>query len=134
MRRVIIVGGPRCGKSTMARQLRAEGIPTYCGDPVSKVKEPEADVTYLPEDIRWEDQSEWIVNNWFPMPAPWCCEGIVMARAIRKGHRLGRDNLLKDVELKYTNFPFVMCTPRQIALIKGVETVWNEINARFNGG
>ena len=126
MRRVILVGGPRTGKSTIARKLREDGIPTFCTDPLSKVKDPEQDVRYFPEDLKWEAQALFIAQNWLTLPAPWCCEGVQMARAVRKLHQLGKAELLKGVEIHYLTYPFSPRTAGQIALAKAIETVWQE--------
>ena len=85
--RIVIVGGPRTGKSWLAREMATKdgSFDRYCGDPQSKVKEPFGGVTYLPEGLAIEDEStRWIVMNWFAKPGPWICEGWCMARALRK--------------------------------------------------
>jgi hypothetical protein len=94
--RVIIVGGPRRGKSTMANQLAfgasaypkpGPRVPIRCGDPLSKVKDPLPGVEYLPEGIPIsgdDGAAQWVADNWFTLPGPWVCEGWVMARALRR--------------------------------------------------
>ena len=126
-RRIIIVGGPRCGKSTMARRLREEGVPTYCGDPKSLVKQPEDNVIYLPNYLSWTTAPDYVTREWFTMEGPWCCEGVVMARALRKLQRQQQDGLLKGAEVIYLDFPFVPLTPGQANMSKGIVTVWFEV-------
>jgi GTPase SAR1 family protein len=128
-RRIVIVGGPRCGKSTMARRLREEGVPTYCGDPKSLVKQPEEDVIYMPEYKSWSDTPNYVVMEWFSKPGPWCCEGVVMARALRKLKQRGWSDMLKGVEVIYLDFPFVPLTPGQAVMSKGIATVWFEVES-----
>ena len=85
--RTIIIGPCRSGKSSLARELRSVGIPTFCGDPKSEAKDVEDDVTYLPEGLPISGKdgaAQWIADNWFTMPGPWCCESWVMARALRR--------------------------------------------------
>jgi hypothetical protein len=85
--RVIIVGGPRRGKSTLAKAFALTGYPVRCGDPLSKVKEPLAGVEYLPEGIPIsgdDGAAQWVADNWFQERGPWVCEGWVMARALRR--------------------------------------------------
>lgn len=98
--RVVIVAGPRAGKSWLARELHEQhGWPVFCGDPRSKVKDPESGVTYLPEHVPLADTysgsndgaAAWIADNWFTMPGPWICEGWVMARALRRWALKGTD-------------------------------------------
>jgi hypothetical protein len=129
MRRIVIVGGPRCGKSTMARRLREEGVPTYCGDPKSLVKQPEEDVIYMPEYKSWSDAPNYVVMEWFSQPGPWCCEGVVMARALRKLKQRGWGDVLKGVEVIYLDFPFTPLTPGQANMSKGIVTVWFEVES-----
>jgi len=126
-RRIVIVGGPRCGKSTMARRLREEGVPTYCGDPKFTVKDPEDGVIYLPGYLSFTTSADYVAREWLTMPGPWCCEGVIMARALRKLKRQNQGSLLKGVEVIYLDFPFVPLTPGQANMSKGITTVWFEI-------
>ena len=125
-RRIIIVGGPLCGKSTMAAQLRAQGIPTYCGDPQTRVRQVELDVTYLPL-MPWSDASAYVAERWLTMDGPWCCEGVVMARAVRKLIKAGLGDVLKGVEIMYLDHPYQTLTPGQASMAKAVATVWSEV-------
>lgn len=86
--RLVIVGGPSRGKSTLAHELHVEhGWPVYCGDPASKVVHQKPYTTYLPEGLDFAGDTgaaAWVAENWFRLPAPWICEGHVMARALRR--------------------------------------------------
>lgn len=126
--RVIIVGGPRLGKSTLARSYRAAGVPTFCGDPVEMVKEPEPGVTYLPSGMDWSQGSTYVAERWFTMPGSWVCEGQIMARALRKWTR---DEPPANQIIVLQNEPLVPPTAGQAAMIKAVRTVWDEIKHRF---
>jgi hypothetical protein len=127
--RVIIVGGPRCGKSTIARSYAARGVPVFCGDPAHLVKEPEEGVTYLPDGLTWSDGSLYVAQHWFTLPGPWVCEGQVMARALRKWLRtpLPADHII----LLRDHHPRAKPTPGQRAMHKAVMTVWREVAPRF---
>lgn len=128
--RIVVVGGPRCGKSTLARWYRERGTPTFCGDPLSKVKEPEPGVTYLPEGLDFSGDkgaAQWIVDNWFSMRGPWLCEGHVMARALRRC--VNRPTPCDKVLL--LPVPKVDQTPGQLAMTKGVMKVWGEIARHY---
>lgn len=135
--RIVIVGGPRCGKSTLARELRGAGIPTRCGDPHSKVKEPEPGVSYLPEGlpISGEDgAAQWVCDNWLVKPGPWCCEGWVMARALRRwlGWPREQRGVPADRIIVFTrHHPDATVTPGQRAMLKAVGTVWGAIRHHF---
>lgn len=132
-RRIVIVGGPRRGKSSLAKSYRDNyGIPTYCTDPMSMVKDVEAGVTYLPEGLDWSASSQYVLDNWLTqLPGPWCIEGIAAVRALRKlvnnGHRI--DHSIQIVVLGED--PHVTTTSGQEASHKGVMTVWDEISHNF---
>lgn len=134
--RTIIVGGPRCGKSTIARAYRAQGIPTFCGDPRSLVKEPEDGVTYLPEGLTWrkdhDEGSQYVIDHWFTMPGPWLLEGQNMARALRKWVRQGRIAMPCDriIVLQHAR-PECTLLPGQAAMGKAVQTVWTQVSHQF---
>lgn len=127
--RIILVGPPRAGKSTYARELRARGIPTYCTDPLSLVKDPEKGVHYLPEGLSWNDASKYVVDEWFPMPGPWCIDGVATVRAIRKLFAYGKGSLLHGVRIvRFTKQHERAVTKNgQRAMAKGIDTVWLEI-------
>lgn len=136
--RTIIVGGPRTGKSTLARTYRAQGIPTFCGDPRSLVKEPEDGVIYLPEGLDWSEGSRFVAEHWFSMPGPWLLEGQIMARALRKWLHLRDDCYRGDVAPPVDRIIVLQharpeCTllPGQAAMGKAVQTVWAQIGHRF---
>jgi len=155
--RIIIVAGPRRGKSTLAAQLSGDKfepqprprVPIFCGDPLSTVKEPLPDVTYLPEGLPFsgdDGAAQWVADNWFSMPGPWICEGHVMARALRRWigtcpplqteMRKGKTGY-EVVPTKH-QFPadriivldrpgFGMPSKGQDAMHRGVMTVWRDI-------
>jgi len=129
--RVLIIGGPRRGKSTLAKQYRAAGTPTFCGDPINLVKDPESDVTYLPANLQWSESSQYIADNWLTQPGPWCCEGVAMARAVRKLVANDKQSQLNGVEIIVLNGCTAETTPQQEAMAKGVHTVWCEIADLF---
>jgi hypothetical protein len=129
--RIIIVGGPRRGKSTLAKSF---GFPIFCGDPKSKVKDPEPNVTYLPEDLPFagdDGAAAHVAHVWFVWPGSWVCEGHVMARALRRwldgpnGKDMPAD---KIIVLKMQKAP---TTSGQEAMHKGVMKVWDEISHYF---
>ncbi len=154
--RIVIVAGPRCGKSWMALELggadplmaRANAykgtLPIYCGDPLSKVKDPVRGVNYLPEELPFAGDygaAQWVVDRWFAMPGPWICEGHVMARALRrwvsKEERIWSDSEGPPM----SHFPRIIVlenqrddcdvSPGQRAMHKGVMRVWASIANEF---
>lgn len=131
MTRVVIVGGPRRGKSTLADEL---GIrPVRCGDPKSKVKQPLDYVSYLPEGLRFAGaggSSDWVARNWFPLDGPWICEGHVMARALRRWMQT-EDGMPCDKIIVLDRSAFGNVTPGQRAMHSGVMRVWREIAQHY---
>ncbi len=125
--RVILVGGPRRGKSTYARELRAMGIPTFCTDALSMVKDPEDGVTYLPEGLEWSEASQYVADNWFTKPGRWCIDGVATARALRKWPG---DGMPADKIVIFTD-PMCETSKGQEAMAKGVVKVWLEVADRF---
>ncbi len=143
--RIIAVGGPRTGKSTLAREYRWKGIPVYCGDPISMVKEYEPGVTYLPEfehlpeKERWSAGSEHVARAWFSLPGPWVMEGQIMARALRKWMRheqesspaLGLPLPCDRIIVLTQQHMHAVTKPGQIRMHAQVMDVWREIAWRF---
>jgi hypothetical protein len=133
--RTIIVGGPRTGKSWLAAKLAnagPNGVRVYCGDPLSKVKDPEPGVNYLPEWLPFagdDGAAAWVVNNWFMLPGPWICEGHVMARAIRRWleYAVTSAPVADRIIVLRNQRPGCNPTKGQVAMHKGVLKVWDEI-------
>jgi len=152
--RIIIVGGPRRGKSTLANDLalgyrlypgthaaRTSSAPIRCGDPLSKVKEPRDGVEYLPEGIPIsgdDGAAQWVADNWFTLPGPWVCEGWVMARALRRWASMHWDERHGRVLRAPADRIIVLDRPAWVESSKGQEamhravmTVWNSIAHNF---
>jgi hypothetical protein len=127
--RIVMVGGPRVGKSTLAETYRARGIPVRCGDPLSEVKEPIDGVIYLPEGLGMgSDSSQYVVDHWFTLPGPWVCEGHVMARACRKWMALHSPVYPADRIIVFTeHHPEADVSARQAAMHRGIMTQWEDV-------
>lgn len=93
--RIAIVGGPRTGKSTLARELAADaGCPILCTDPAHLVKDPEPGVEYVPSkhvaghagvtpDV-WSLASQYVADHFLTRTGPWVLDGVGVSRALRK--------------------------------------------------
>lgn len=132
MKRYILVGPPRAGKSTFARSLREQGVPTFCTDPLSLVKDPEEGVTYLPEGLDWSEASRFCAEQWFTMPGTWCIDGIATVRALRKliddGTERARSVLQGVNVVKFDKqYEHAITKTGQRHMAKAIETVWREI-------
>lgn len=133
--RIVIVGGPSRGKSTLAHELHEKtGVPVFCGDPASKVEFQKPYTVYLPEGLPFAGDngpSVWIMENWLPMPGPWILEGHVMARALRRWARSHPNGFPCDRVIVLAREAHRATTPGQEAMHKGVMKVWSEIALRF---
>lgn len=112
--RIIIIGGPRTGKTTLARKLS-----------------PHARSTDDVMSLGWSEASE-EVSHWFDERGPWVIEGVAAVRALRKwlarnpiSHNAPR--VLPCDRIIRTRTPFVRLTRGQLSMASGVESVWREI-------
>lgn len=117
-RRVVLVGGPCRGKSTLARSI---GLPILCTDSGDEA------TTMLPPGLDWSATSRYVANRWLTLPGPWCCEGIVTARALRKLAADGKAGYLADAEIMILRDAKAPTTMRQEACARGVMTAWRQI-------
>lgn len=109
--RVIIVGGPSMGKSTLAHRLTTHER-VRCTDELVGV-------------LEWSEVSA-EVALWIAEPGRWVVEGVATARALRKWLAATPDTQL-DVVVVLMGKPLVELSKGQAAMGKGVATVWNEI-------
>jgi hypothetical protein len=123
-RRIIILGGPRVGKSTLSEKLQSEfSIPTLHTslelEDLFPVDQPES----------WSQQSEH-ASKWFDDPGDWICEGVQMARGLRKWLKAHPGKPL-DADIFLLRQPMVPQRDGQKAMMKGVESVFREIEAEL---
>ncbi len=113
MSRIIIAGGPRTGKSTLAARLGAElGVAPRSTDS-------------LIGTLDWSAASL-EVSTWFDAAGPWVIEGVAAARALRKwlaAHPTGTpcDRII------LLDTPHVELSKGQVGMMKGCRTVWAEL-------
>lgn len=113
MTRIIVAGGPRTGKTTLADRLAAGlGITARHTDD-------------LIGTLDWSASSA-EVATWFDADGPWVIEGVAAARAIRKWLAAHPEGTPANVVHLLTE-PFEPLNTRQLGMAKGCETVWNEI-------
>ncbi len=118
------------GKSTLARRLKNRGYVVRCGDPRSTVREPESDVTYLPEGLDWSGASSYVADHWLATPGRWIAEGHIMARALRK--QLDRGGVTVDQILVLPEpHPAAYLTAAQRPLAASVMRTWREIEPQL---
>jgi hypothetical protein len=109
---VVLAGGPRAGKTTLAEALGT--------DPDRTVRGSDA----LAE-LEWSESSL-VASKWFDEPGPWLFEGVVMPRALRKWLARNPDGRPADL-IVWINDPVVERNRGQHVMALGCNTVWREI-------
>jgi hypothetical protein len=110
--RVVFVGGPRSGKST----LTATAAERF------KMKPRHADS--LIGQFDWSAHSE-RVSEWIGEPGRWITEGVSTARAIRKWLLANPGPV--PFSVVYMGRAIQIRSEGQVAMANGVDTVWNEV-------
>lgn len=111
--RLVIGGGPRTGKTTLARN---QGLIVKHTD----------DVMHM----GWSEASD-EVSHWFDVASyAWCIEGVAVARALRKWLARNPKGTPCD-KIIWCRTTFVPTTPQQDAMAKGCEKVFEEICYRL---
>jgi hypothetical protein len=110
-RKILVIGGPRCGKTTKALKLCRElHIPIDHFDKYISTYE-------------WSELSEKI-SDWLDEPGPWIKEGVAGVRGLRKWLRKNKG--LPDFEIHILNEPKVNLTPGQARMHKNHSTILQE--------
>jgi hypothetical protein len=116
-RRIVIIGGPRVGKSTLSQKLRDElGISNLrCSDDI--------------KHLSWSESSA-EASKWFDEQGDWIIEGVQMARALRKW-LAANPNTPLDADILTLHRPWEARLPGQESMTKGVWTVFQEIRGEL---
>lgn len=110
--RILILGGPKTGKTTLASRVAAvRGLPLKHTDDLAGIAE-------------WSEASA-IVAGWFDEPGSFVVEGVAGARALRKW-MAAHEGKPVDVVI-VCDTARVERTKGQNAMAKGCVTVWTEI-------
>lgn len=111
-RKILIIGGPRSGKTTLANKLRDSlHLPVVHFD--SHIK-----------DYEWSELSEKI-SEWLDDEGPWIKEGVSGVRGLRKWLRKNPEKL-PDFEIHIMNEPKVEMTPGQARMHKAHSKILQE--------
>lgn len=103
----LILGGPRTGKTTLARQLGAvEHLDDY-------------------KSFGWHEQSE--IASRLMARKDWVMEGTTGERALRKFMDQNPKARLDDLTITRLSTPREPLSPGQQAMLKGQEKVWGEV-------
>lgn len=112
-RRIVIIGGPHVGKTTLSHRLRDE-----CG----------ITNTHHSDDIKhlaWSDSSEF-ASRWFSEQGDFIVEGVQMARALRKWLAANPGQPL-DIDIVFLTKPQTLLLKGQEGMAEGVKTVFDGI-------
>jgi len=112
--RVVIAGGPRVGKTTLADKLG--GRVMHTDDLIG-----EAD---------WSECSRIVADEWMTEPGPWVIEGTATVRALRKFMALHPGAKPCD-RVIWLSKPWIALTPGQARMGKGCAKIWLEIRDRL---
>ena len=115
MTRVVIAGGPRCGKSTLFRSLAIDYAVAIGTDDFMDL--PWADVPDAVIDVL-EKHDEWLV------------EGVNVARVLRRWIR-DRGDMPKIDVCYYLTTPMAPRTKAHESMSKAIATVWKDVLPRL---
>lgn len=111
--RLVIAGGPRCGKTTRALELAEEkGLRALHSDDLIGTHQ------------HGDDSAE--VARWFSKPGPWVAEGVTMARGLRKWLEQHQSGKPCD-EIILMQRPVLQLTEGQARMLKACNTVFAQI-------
>src|SRR6185503_4134965 len=99
-RRIVILGGPHTGKTTLSIRLGIDNV------------RHSDDIKHL----GWSESSE-AASQWFNEQGEWVAEGVQMARALRKWLRANPDKPL-DVDIVKLSRPFDELIQGQLSMAK----------------
>lgn len=128
MTRILITGGPRTGKTTLADQLQISALDAWvrAHGPILDLEGPVCMRTDDVIALGWSEASQ-RVSEWLDAPGPWIIEGVAVCRALRKWRDAHPgESPPVDKVIRLTT-PHVALTKGQATMAKGEETVWQEI-------
>lgn len=114
MTRIVIIGGPKVGKTTTADRDYDPALVKHTDDTVK---------------MGWSEASTHVAT-WLDEPGPWVIEGVAAVRALRKwlaSHSTGKP----CDEVRVLTKPRVPRSPGQMAMAASHSTIWSEVRGEL---
>jgi hypothetical protein len=118
MTRIVILGGPRTGKTTLANKMA----------PLDAIVPAGFGLVRHTDDLiglGWSEGSQHIADEWLTQPGPWIIEGVACSRALRKWREAHAGEPPPVDRVIRLTTPHVALEGGQIAMMKGEHTVWS---------
>ena len=116
--RLVIIGPPKAGKTTLGRELAASsGVQLRHTDD-------------LIGELDWSGCSERIASDWLAQPGPWIIEGVAAVRALRKWLAANREGKPCDKIIALSR-SWIELTTRQAAMASACATIWGEVRGQL---
>jgi adenylate kinase family enzyme len=120
MTRIAIIGGMRCGKSTLASRLVKEsGVDLFSTGKRALL------ATDNFRDTPWDELPSVVIERLRSLDS-WILEGCQAARVLRRWYREAPDEVKLD-RAYYLNRSWVQRRPAQEAAAKGLAKVWRDV-------
>lgn len=132
--RLGIIGGPGCGKSTLARaEAKRLGVsPILCTDTLAQSLGTgrivsQDGVLFAPAqfDKDWSGLSRFVADNWLTKPGPWIIEGVALPRALRKWRERYPHEAPPVDRVIWCTEPLMDLSDGQHAMLSGHDTIAN---------
>lgn len=117
-RRIVIIGPPKAGKTTLGLALSAElGVPLlHTDDLISR--------------FDWSAASQHIADVWLAEPGPWILEGVAAVRGLRKWLEANPSGKPCELIIDLPK-PRLELSSRQAGMAKGCLGIWTEIRQQL---
>lgn len=123
MTRIVILGGPRTGKTTLAERIAAEVEQRHAraGTSHGPVRHTD-DLIHL----GWSEASQHVADEWLTQPGPWIIEGVAVTRALRKWRDAHPGEAPPVDRVIVLWHPHEVLLPGQVAMAKADLKRWRE--------